>query len=195
MAWRGERPGLDDHDPDIAMLARVGRGDAAAIRMLVAAKLPRIVGLATRLLRDPAAAEDVAQEAFVRVWRIAAKWQPGTARFDTWLHTVVLNLCRDRLRRRREVSDDVVPETADPAPDAEAGLIAAERDHRVVTAIGGLPERQRDAILLVHYQDLSGAEAAAVLDVSIEALESLLARGRRTLRARLSPSQEDEAHD
>ena len=90
-----------DHDPDTALLARIGRGDAAAVRLLVSAKLPRILGLATRMLHDPAEAEDVAQDAFVRVWRTAAAWQPGAARFDTWLHTVVLNLCRDRLRRRR----------------------------------------------------------------------------------------------
>ncbi len=188
-----------DHDPDTALLARIGRGDAAAVRLLVAAKLPRILGLATRMLHDRAAAEDVAQDAFVRVWRTAATWQPGAARFDTWLHTVVLNLCRDRLRRRpetgREATDGAVPDMPDPAPDAESSLIEAERDRTVAMAIARLPERQRDAILLVHYQDLSGAEAAAVLDVSIEALESLLARGRRTLRTRLCSSQEDDAHD
>lgn len=169
-----------DHDPDTALLARIGRGDAAAARLLVAAKLPRILGLATRMLHDRAAAEDVAQDAFVRVWRIAATWQPGAARFDTWLHTVVLNLCRDRLRRRREMkremsreaADGAVPEMPDPAPDAESSLIEAERDRTVAIAIASLPERQRDAILLVHCQDLSGAEAAAVLDVSIETLES-----------------------
>ncbi len=191
---------MDDHDPDTALLARIASGDAAATRLLVAAKLPRILGLAMRLLHDRAAADDVAQEAFVRVWRVAGRWQPGTARFDTWLHTVVLNLCRDRLRRRRAVSGDMVsgdavPDMADPAPDAEASLLDAEHDRTVAAAIARLPERQREAILLVHYQDLSGAQAAAVLDVSIEALESLLARGRRTLRARLSLSQEDDGHD
>jgi RNA polymerase sigma-70 factor (ECF subfamily) len=67
--------------------------------MLVAAKLPRILGLATRVLRNTSEAEDVAQEAFIRVWRHAGAWQSGRARFDTWLHTVVLNLCHDRLRR------------------------------------------------------------------------------------------------
>ena len=95
----------------------------------------------------------------------------------------------------RDAADGGLPEMPDPAPDAESSLIEAERDRTVAMAIASLPERQRDSILLVHYQDLSGAEAAAVLDVSIEALESLLARGRRTLRTRLSSSQEDDAHD
>jgi RNA polymerase sigma-70 factor (ECF subfamily) len=186
---------LHQDDPDTGLVERVGRGDAAATRMLVAAKLPRVLGLATRVLRDPAAAEDVAQEAFVRVWRTAGKWQPGLARFGTWLHTVVLNLCRDRLRGRRDLSDDAVPDVVDQAPDAEQTLLEAERGEEVAMAIANLPERQREAILLVHYQDLSGAEAAQALNVSIEALESLLARGRRTLRARFSPSKGSDAHD
>ncbi|MGI4879475.1 MAG: RNA polymerase sigma factor [Janthinobacterium lividum] len=184
---------MDDRDPDTQLVARVGRGEPAATRAFVAAKLPRVLGLATRMLSDVAEAEDVAQEAFLRVWRNATVWQPGRARFDTWLHTVVLNLCRDRLRRRRVTTGDAVPDVADPTPDAEARLIEAERGSAVANAIAGLPERQREAILLVHYQDLSGAEAAAALELSVEALESLLARGRRTLRARLGGLQEGEA--
>lgn len=181
---------MSDQDPDSRLVERVGRGDPVAMRLFVAAKLPRILGLATRMLRDTAEAEDVAQEAFVRVWRNAATWQPGRARFDTWLHTVVLNLCRDRLRRRREMSSDTILETADPTPDAEAGLIEAERGDAIASAIAALPERQREAILLVHYQDMSGADAAFALDISIDALESLLARGRRTLRAQFAKPQE-----
>lgn len=186
---------MSGSDPDADLIARIGRGDAAATRLLVSAKLPRILALATRMLRDRAAAEDVAQEAFARVWRVSGTWQPDRARFDTWLHTVVLNLCRDRLRRRQEVTSDAVPDVADSAPNAEAALLVAERGTQVATAIAQLPERQREAILLVHYQDLSGAEAARALCVSIEALESLLARGRRTLRTRLMPSQESRQDD
>lgn len=182
-----------DADPDAALIERIGRGEEGASRLLVAAKLPRVLGLATRLLHDRGDAEDVAQEAFVRVWRQAPRWTPGQARFDTWLHTVVLNLCRDRLRRRRELLPATMPEAADPSPDAEAAMIAAERGGRVQAAIAALPERQREAILLVHYQELSGADAAGMLGVTVEALESLLARGRRTLRAALNP--QDNADD
>ncbi|WP_019517650.1 RNA polymerase sigma factor [Sphingomonas sp. Mn802worker] len=182
-------------DPDADLIARVGRGDAAATRLLVAAKLPRITSLATRMLRDRTAAEDIAQETFARVWRVASTWKSDRARFDTWLHTVVLNLCRDRLRRRREVTGDALPDLPDPAPDAEGMLLDAERGRQVAAAIAQLPDRQREAILLVHYQDLAGAEAAEVLGVSVEALESLLARGRRTLRTRLMTPQESRIDD
>ncbi len=183
---------MNDHDPDLPLIARVGRGEAKATRLLVAAKLPRILSLANRLLHDRAEAEDIAQEAFLRVWRQAGAWQPGRARFDTWLHTVVLNLCRDRLRRRRELTGDAGPERADPSPGAEAQLLENERGRAVAKAIAALPDRQREAIVLVHYQDMSGAEAATVMDISVEALESLLARGRRTLRAKLANPQDSE---
>lgn len=184
---------MSDADPDASLLERVGRGDGAAARLLVAAKLPRVLGLATRMLRDSSEAEDVAQEAFIRVWRHAGRWQPGRARFDTWLHTVVLNLCRDRLRRRRELTGEAVPDAPDPAPGAESSLLEEEQGRMVADAIAALPERQREAILLVHYQDCSGAAAAEIMGVSAEAVESLLARARRTLRSRLARKEEEDA--
>lgn len=186
---------MQKHDPDAGLIERIGRGDAAATRLLVAAKLPQIVGLANRILRDRGEAEDVAQEAFMRTWRAAARWEPGRALFNTWLHSVVLNLCRDRLRRTRHIAGDALPNLADPSPGAEEALIETERSRSVADAIAALPERQREAILLVHYQNLSGAEAAKALDISAEALESLLARARRALRARLTRPQEGDAHD
>ncbi|MDH7638325.1 RNA polymerase sigma factor [Sphingomonas oryzagri] len=170
-------------DPDTGLVARVGRGDEAAVRLLVNAKLPRLLALARRMLGDGAEAEDVTQETFVRAWRQAARWRPGTARFDTWLHTVTLNLCRDRLRRRREQTMPDLPEQADPTPAADIAMDDAAQGRAVQSAIAALPERQREAILLVHYQDLSNIAAAAAMELSVEALESLLARGRRSLRA------------
>ena len=148
--------------------------------------LPRMLALAHRLLGDPVEAEDVAQEAMLRAWRQAPSWRPGKARFDTWLHRVALNLCYDRLRRRREVLTDAPPERADPAPGPDRGVEAAQLGDRVNAALARLPERQREAIVLCHYQELGNIEAAALMDVSVEALESLLSRGRRALRAALA---------
>ncbi|CAN7445277.1 RNA polymerase sigma factor [Phenylobacterium sp. LjRoot219] len=165
---------------------RVADGDPAAARALVGRKLPRIHGLAQRMLADPAEAEDVAQEAFLRVWRQAPKWRPGQAKFDTWLHRVTLNLCYDRLRRRREIPTDNPPDVPDERPAPDRALEAQDTGRRVAAALAKLPDRQREAVVLCHYQELGNIEAAAVMDVTVEALESLLSRGRRALRAALA---------
>ena len=173
------------HDPDFDLVARVGQGDAAAAQALVARKLPRITALAARMLGDSAEAEDVAQEAFLRAWKQAPKWRDGAARFDTWLHRVAMNLCYDRLRRRREQPMADPPDQVDPGAAPDRGLMAADISRRVGAALQALPERQREALVLCHYQELGNVEAAAVMNLSVEALESLLSRGRRGLRARL----------
>ena len=177
-------------DPDEELWARVADGDPASVRALVARKLPRLLSLAGRMLGDASAAEDVAQEAFLRVWKQAPRWRPGAARFDTWLHRVALNLCYDRLRRRRELSYAEPPDRADEAPGPERGLEAADTGRRVSAALQALPDRQREAIVLCHYQELGNIEAAAIMGVSVEALESLLGRGRRTMRVVLADLRE-----
>ena len=128
----------------------------------------------------------MAQETFVRAWKQARAWRPGAAKFDTWMHRVALNLCYDRLRRRREAPTDTPPEVVDDGPAPDRGLQAMETGERVAAAMGALPDRQREAIVLCHYQELSNIEAAALMGVSVEALESLLSRGRRALRAALA---------
>lgn len=173
-------------DSDEALIRRVGLGEPAAIQALVAAKLPRILALAQRMLGDAVEAEDVAQEAMLRAWRQAPRWRPGQARFDTWLHRVGLNLCYDRLRRRREVPTETPPERIDDSARPDRGLLAADTGRRVDAALAGLPDRQREAIVLCHYQELGNIEAAALMSVSVEALESLLSRGRRALRLALA---------
>lgn len=177
-------------DPDDELLARVAGGDPAAARALVARKLPRILALAQRMLGDAAEAQDVAQEAFLRAWRQAPRWEAGRARFDTWLHRVTLNLCYDRLRRRREIPVATPPERSDEGAAPDRGLQAADVGRRVAVAMAALPDRQREAVVLCHYQELGNIDAAEVMGVSVEALESLLARGRRALRAALADLKE-----
>ena len=177
-------------DPDEELVRRVGTGDPAAVQTLIARKLPRIMALAVRMLGDAAEAEDVAQETFVRIWRHASSWRRGNARFDTWIHRVTLNLCYDRLRRKREWVTDDLPEMADPAalPDAHR----REDALRVEQALQGIAPRQREAIVLVYYQEMSNIEAAATLQISVDALESLLSRGRRSLQTILARDGADE---
>jgi RNA polymerase sigma factor (sigma-70 family) len=174
-------------DPDAEFVRKAGAGDARAAEALVRRHLPRMVGLARRMLNDAAEAEDVAQEVFLRVWREAPRWQPGAAKFETWMHRVALNLCYDRLRRRREKPDaEAGVDLPDDAPLASEAWLAQQRAARVNAALAALPERQRAAIALVHYQELTNIAAAEMLEISVEALESLLARGRRALKAALA---------
>jgi RNA polymerase sigma factor (sigma-70 family) len=173
-------------DTDEALVVRIGRGDPAATRAFVGRKGPRMLALAKRMLGDATEAEDVVQELFMRVWRQAPSWTPGPARFDTWMHRVALNLCYDRLRKRREQPMAQPPEQVDTSPAPDSGLMAADLGKRVDQALGLLPDRQREAIVLCHYQSLSNIDAAVLMEVSVEALESLLSRGRRALRASLA---------
>jgi len=173
-------------DPDEELLSRVAKGEPVAIQAMVARKLPRILNMAARLLGDPVEAEDVAQEAMLRIWKQAGKWKPGQARFDTWLYRVALNLCYDRLRRRRETPVETVPDMVDEGPAPDRGILAAETGQRVQQVLMRLPQRQREAIVLCHYQELGNIEAAQLMGISVEALESLLSRARRTLRTSLS---------
>jgi RNA polymerase sigma-70 factor (ECF subfamily) len=193
----GQGPGLDEAgaddagDPDLPLLRRIAAGDGAASAALVDRHLGHIVALAWRMLGSRAEAEDVAQDTFLRAWQLAASWQPGGARFATWLHRVAVNLCLDRLRRRREVDLDAAGDP--PADDAHPGAALQRRAvaHRVDAALALLPERQRTAIVLCHFQELGNIEAAAVMEIGVEALESLLARGRRRLRELLRAESAD----
>ena len=177
-------------DPDQELLARFADGDRRAAGELMRRRLPSVHGLAWRMLGRTEEAEEVAQEAFARAWRQAATWVPGEAKFSTWLHQVTANLCRDRLRRRREAPLEAAGDPADERPGAADALLDRQRAGRVREAVASLPERQSEAIRLVHFEGRSGADAAADLGVSVEALESLLARGRRALKAALAAERD-----
>lgn len=179
------RQSAEERDSDEELLRRIAEEDGTAVRRMVARKLPRILGLAQRMLGDGMEAEDVAQDAFLRVWKQAPKWRQSDARFDTWLHRVVLNLCYDRLRKKRERPVAEIPETIDPGPAPDQRLGEDDQRKGIDAALAALPDRQREAITLQYYQELTNIEAATAMGVSVEALESLLSRARRNLRAHL----------
>lgn len=182
-------------DPDEDLVSRIGGGDKRAAAELVRRHLPKMVGLGRRMLGDQAEAEDVAQEVFLRVWKHAAAWKPGQAKFETWMHRVGMNLCLDRLRRSGRQGGEVPIDYPDAGASATRGLDDRQRRDRVREALLQLPERQRAALVLCYYQDRTNIEAAEILGVSVEALESLLARARRTLKTSLAAERADLLND
>lgn len=185
-------------DPDADLLARFARGDGAAARALTEGLGARSYRLAVRVLGDTAEAEDVAQEAMVRLWRIAPEWEPGAAKVGTWLYRVTLNLCLDRRRKRpagRHTALDTVAEPPDPAPGVVARLQAADRAAALQAALMDLPDRQRQAVVLRHIEGLANPDIAAVMDLSVEAVESLTARGKRALGRALGGRKADLGYE
>lgn len=177
-------------DIDAALMHRVARGDHAAYRLLVDKYLRHAVTVAYRVLFNRNDAEEVAQEAFLRVWHHAARWRAdGGASFKTWLNRVVVNLCIDRKRRPGMTAlDDQIDIVDEDRATPYEDRLATETSDRVALALQKLPERQRAAILLCFWEGESNIDAAKALDISVGALESLLIRAKRSLRDDLRAS-------
>jgi RNA polymerase sigma-70 factor (ECF subfamily) len=182
---RDDRPIPEPHlETEAALIQAAVRGDGESARQIVYQHLGAITRFAFRMLGDAAEAEDVAQETFLRLWRDLPRWEPR-AKLATWLHRVAHNLCIDRMRGRRTVSLDTAQDQEDPHSSAVAQLEDHQRTLLVAAAHAALPERQRAAIALVYHEGMSNRDAAEVLGVEVDALESLLARGRQNLRKQL----------
>lgn len=167
---------------DGVLLGRVATGDRLAFTELMRRHLSAVLATARRIVRDDAEAEDIAQEAFLRLWHTAKTLEAGAYGMRPWLRRVASNLAIDWLRKakRMDVTDEV-PEQIDDASQLQA-LEATEVSARVERALAGLPSRQRIAVSLFHFDDMSQRDVAAMMELSEDALESLLARGRRRLR-------------
>lgn len=182
--------------PDDALLVAYANGDAAAAQALSMRLLPRVYSQATRILGDWAEAEDIAQEAMLRLWRIAPEWRQGEAKVTTWLYRVVANLCTDRLRSRRpSVPIEDREDIEDGARGQVADLIEADRASALQAALEALPDRQRLAVILRHIEGLSNPEIAEIMDIKVEAVESLTARGKRGLAALLKGRKAELGYD
>ena len=185
-------------DDDAALLARAHAGDQAAAAQLVDRLGPRLMAFCLRLTGgDGAEAEDIVQEAFLRLWRKAGSWDAeGTAQLSTWLGRVAANLAIDRHRKARRSAplDDAV-EVVDPQPGIEQRMIGADRRAALREALDALPDRQRQAVVLRHIEGYSNPDIAAVMGTGVEAVESLVARGKRRLAGLLSGLKDDTWKD
>ena len=180
----GGSPGAEMSE-DASLVAAAADGDAAAFRSLVDRHLSGVLAVARRMLRDDAEAEDVAQEALLRLWRSADGLEVGPQGLRPWLRRVVSNLCVDRMRSgRRLMVVEEVPDRAEPATQLTQ-MEARDVSQRVDAALKELPDRQRMALTLFHYEGLSQVEVGRIMGISDEAVESLLARARRNLKGAL----------
>ena len=171
---------------DRALAKAVARGEREAVAALTRRCLPVVHAVARRLLNDPVEAEDVAQETFLKVWRSIERYDPALARLEAWTGKIAANACYDRLRKRGERPlDAAAPERPDTAPRADALLEVKDGANRVRASIAALPPRQAAALELCALRGHTNIEAAQILGISAEALESLLSRARRTLRTDL----------
>jgi RNA polymerase sigma-70 factor (ECF subfamily) len=176
--------GPTDHD----LMARAATGDERAFRILAERHAGAALRLARRILGNEAMAEDIVQDALLRVWINAPRWRPQAA-FRTWLYRIVVNLCLNARRRAADLPLDAGEHVADPGLAADEQLGLRERDRQLAAAIMGLPERQCAAVVLTYQEGLSNAQVAEVLDISLASVEALLVRGKRTLRAAFESDQ------
>ncbi|MFK7764825.1 MAG: RNA polymerase sigma factor [Roseobacter sp.] len=185
---------LQDVD-DGTLLQLYAAGDKEAAAALTARLLPAVFHHARRLLGDATEAEDVAQDAMLRLWRIAPDWEQGQAKVSTWLYQVTANLCTDRLRKRRSVGLDEIAEPLDDTPGAEDLLQTQSRDVALRDALSQLPDRQRQAVVLRHLDELSNPRIAEIMNITPRAVESLTARGKRALAALLFGRRAELGYD
>jgi RNA polymerase sigma-70 factor (ECF subfamily) len=192
---------MDDHSDEALMMA-VGAGDARAFEQLATRHGPWATKLAARVCGNASDAGDIVQEALLRVWVKAPSWraepdaagsdgQPRLARFRTWFGRILVNLSIDQRRRPTHADLEAMPEPESDAPSALDEIAAAETRLRLRQTLDALPERQRTALMLCQFGDISNSEAAAAMGVSVGALESLLVRARRALRTELADLLED----
>ncbi|MBO6896996.1 MAG: RNA polymerase sigma factor [Shimia sp.] len=176
--------------PDDALLVLYANGDGAAARTLTLRLTPRVFAHAFRMLGDRAEAEDVAQEAMIRLFKQAPDWRQGEAKVTTWLYRVTANLCTDRLRKTKGVALDAIPEPEDDAKSAAQEMQDRARADALQNALATLPERQRQAVVLRHIEGQGNPEIAEIMEISVEAVESLTARGKRALAQALASQRE-----
>lgn len=182
-------------EQDLVLLKRLRGGDPDAFSQLMHRLLPQIEQYVYRLTRSREVTDDVVQETFLRLWHNNASFDPAKAKLSTWLHRIAHNLCIDHHHKFarfaplddewewREQSDTNPNPSSSTDPDTQ--LLKANQHQALGLALARLPERQRSALVLAYYQGFSNQEVAGILDLSVQAVESLLARARKNLKVAL----------
>jgi len=170
---------------DDALMACLAARDAQALRTVISLYGEKAHRIAWRMLGDAGDAEDVAQEAMLKLWEQAGGWSAGGQGIGPWLARVTANLCIDRMRRIRPMTGVELPDRTDETPLADARFDEGRVRELTQAALQSLPDRQRAAIVLTYWEECSNQQAADALELNIKAFESLLLRARKALREEL----------
>jgi RNA polymerase sigma-70 factor (ECF subfamily) len=179
---------------DEELMLAICKGDQSAYQAVVKEHLKPISHYAYRLLGNQKDTEDITQETFLKLWINAATWKPEKSKLTTWLHRITHNLCVDYLRKHSRVQtqdnfEEHLVDSSEETNDRNADFIQrdlcrnSEKIRILDSALNQLPENQRSAIMLCTVQNFSNKEAAVIMDISVKALESIIARGKRTLKS------------
>ena len=172
------------------LLQKTRDGDRRAAEALVRAVSPKIFALAYRMFKNQADAEEVVQEALLKLWKVIPEWEFGKAKVETWLYRVTYNLCIDKLRAAKKyIAEEIDDNHVSNSISAEQSLIVFQSASSLGASIETLPSRQKSAIILTYYEGLSAKEAGAIMDISVEAVESLLARAKRKLKEMINQQE------
>ncbi|MBD3649466.1 MAG: sigma-70 family RNA polymerase sigma factor [Pseudomonadales bacterium] len=170
-------------------MRQVKDGDKRAYRQLLDQQLPSVSRYVMRMTGSNHEAEDIIQEVFLRLWTNAGRFDSEKAKLTTWLHNIAHNLCIDHFRKAGRLVGEEFMVERESCERPETDLLDRSSASRVRDALMKIPERQRSAIVMCHFQELSNKDAASVMEVSVDALESLLARGRRNLKTLLNTDE------
>lgn len=188
--------GDDANEEDLALMARVARGDEQAFSLLVEKHQHAVVGTVAKMTNHSSETEDIAQQVFIRLWKSAKRYQP-TAKFTTFLFTITRNLVFNATRKKSRRKEHSLDEQQDdwhrsvedhnPSSRPDQSLEQAELQKVIDQAIASLPEKQRLAVVLRRYEQMPYEEIASVLELSVSAVKSQLFRARNSLREALEP--------
>ncbi|WP_320499000.1 sigma-70 family RNA polymerase sigma factor [Dongia rigui] len=182
--------GMSDED----LLDFMRAGDELAFRLLVTRHVYRAQRLAVRLVGNVTAAEDIVQDVFLQIWIKRADWRRTQAKFTSWLFRVVYNRCMDMRRKRRDVALDGIDEPTDDQADAVTRIYRNHVMRKLREAMAQLPGSQYVALFLSYHEGYSTKDTAAAMGISLQAVESLLKRGRQNLRDQLKRDRLNVQH-
>ena len=157
------------------------KGDKESVNILIQRLMPKIFSQAYSILGNENDAEDITQETFIRLWKIAPVWKQDKAEITTWLYRVVKNQCIDKIRKDKKYSDEDIKDHQDNKLNAFEKLENKERDKKLYNAISTLPTRQKKATIMRHIYGYTNYEIADEMNISVQAVESLIARGKRAI--------------